>query len=48
MGPQGIPAAVIIDFSYPSWHTLADDVDKVSADSLQIVGDTVLAWLLAK
>jgi hypothetical protein len=45
---QGIPAAVIIDFSYPYWHTLADDIDKVSADSLQIVGDTLLAWILSK
>lgn len=45
---QGIPAALIIDFDYPYWHTLEDDIDKVSADSLQIVGDTLLAWLLSK
>ena len=32
-------------FSYPYWHTLEDTVDKVSANSLQIVGDTLLAWL---
>jgi len=41
----GIPAIDIIDFDYPYWHTLADTVDKVSAQSLQVVGDTLLAWL---
>ncbi len=43
----GIPAVDIIDFDYPYHHTLADTLDKVSVDSLQIVGDTVLTWLLA-
>lgn len=42
----GIPAVDIIDFDYPYHHTLADTLDKVSAGSLQIVGDTVLTWLL--
>ncbi len=41
-----IPAADIIDFDYPYWHTTQDTTDKVSAESLQVVGDTVLAWLL--
>ncbi|MBL7163259.1 MAG: M28 family peptidase [Anaerolineales bacterium] len=41
----GIPAVDIIDFDYPYWHTAADTLDKVSAESLQIVGDTLLAWL---
>jgi len=41
----GIPAAVVIDFDYPYWHTAHDTVDKVSADSLQRVGD-VLQTLL--
>lgn len=42
----GIPAANLIDIDYPYWHTTADDFEKVSADSLQVVGDTLLAWLL--
>lgn len=42
---RGIPSAVIIDFDYPYWHTVQDTPDKVSARSLQIVGETVLAWL---
>ncbi len=41
----GIPAVDIIDMDYPYWHTGADTADKVSPDSLKIVGDTLLAWL---
>lgn len=44
----GIPAVDIIDFDYPYWHTTADTPDKVSADSLKAVGDTLLAWLVEK
>jgi Zn-dependent M28 family amino/carboxypeptidase len=44
----GIPAVDIIDFDYPYWHTTADTPDKVSADSLKAVGDTIRAWLLSK
>ena len=42
----GIPAVDIIDFDYPYWHTTEDTADKVSSDSLQVVGDTITAWLL--
>ena len=41
----GIKAVDIIDFDYPYWHTTNDTLDKVSADSLQVVGDTVMRWL---
>lgn len=41
----GIPAVDLIDFDYPYWHTVEDTLDKVSAESLQAVGDTLLAWL---
>jgi Zn-dependent M28 family amino/carboxypeptidase len=41
----GIPAVDIIDFDYPYWHTIQDTPDKVSAQSLQAVGDTLYAWL---
>jgi Zn-dependent M28 family amino/carboxypeptidase len=41
----GIPAVDIIDFDYPAWHTAQDDLDHVSARSLQVVGDVILdAW----
>ena len=42
---KGIPAIDIIDFDYPYWHTTEDTLDKVSAESLKIVGDTLIAWL---
>jgi len=43
-----IPAVDIIDFDYPYWHTRQDTLDKISAESLGIVGEVVLAWLLAQ
>jgi len=42
----GIPAVDIIDFDYPYWHTVQDTPDKVSAESLQAVGETVRAWIM--
>ncbi|MCD6426430.1 MAG: M28 family peptidase [Anaerolineales bacterium] len=44
----GIPALDLIDFSYPYWHTTSDTLDKVSPDSLKVIGDTLTAWLLEK
>ena len=41
----GIPAVDIIDFDFPYHHTTQDTLDKVSAESLKIVGDTMVAWL---
>ncbi|MBN1449941.1 MAG: M28 family peptidase [Anaerolineales bacterium] len=41
----GIPAIDIIDFDYPYWHTTQDTVDKVSAESLEIVGTTLQEWI---
>jgi Zn-dependent M28 family amino/carboxypeptidase len=43
----GVPAVDIIDLDYHAWHTAEDTLDNVSARSLQIVGDTVLAALPA-
>jgi len=42
---KGIPAADLIDSDYPYYHTVEDTVDKVSADSLQVIGDTIIEWL---
>jgi len=44
---RGIPAVDLIDFDYPYWHTSQDTADKVSSSSLEIVGKTLLAWLMA-
>jgi glutaminyl-peptide cyclotransferase len=41
----GVPAVDIIDLEYEPWHTAKDTLDAVSARSLQIVGDVVLAAL---
>jgi Zn-dependent M28 family amino/carboxypeptidase len=42
----GIPSVDLIDLEdYPAWHTALDDLDHVSARSLQIVGDVLLAAL---
>lgn len=43
---RGIPAVDIIDFDYPYWHTTEDTIDKVSPESLAVVGETVLQFLL--
>lgn len=39
----GIRAIDVVDFDYPAWHTPEDDLPKVSAASLQIVGDVAMA-----
>jgi len=41
----GIPAVDIIDFDYPYWHTTDDTLDKISASSLEQVGQTVQHWV---
>jgi Zn-dependent M28 family amino/carboxypeptidase len=38
----GVPSVDVIDLDYPAWHTAQDDLDHVSAGSLQIVGDVIL------
>ncbi len=44
----GIPAIDVIDFDYPHWHTVEDTLDKISAQSLQAVGDVLFHWLQGK
>jgi glutaminyl-peptide cyclotransferase len=45
---KGIPAVNIIDFDYPYWHTISDTPDKVSAESLLAVGDTLWHWVVKR
>ena len=40
-----MPAVDIIDLDYPPWHTAGDTLDKVSARSMQIVGDVLFEAL---
>jgi glutaminyl-peptide cyclotransferase len=39
---QGVPAIDIIDFDYPPWHTDADTLDKLSPQSLEVVGTVTM------
>jgi len=41
----GLPAVDLIDFDYPYWHTTQDTADKVSAQSMQVVGETLWHWV---
>ena len=43
----GVPSVDIIDLEYPAWHTPDDTLDAVSARSMQVVGDVLLAALPA-
>ena len=42
----GMPAMDIIDFDYPYWHTTQDTLDKISAESLLAVGETLRVWVI--
>ena len=41
----GIPTIDLIDFDFAWWHTAGDTIDKVSAQSLQIVGSVTAYYL---
>jgi glutaminyl-peptide cyclotransferase len=41
----GIPAVDLIDLDYPYWHTMEDTPDKCSPESLQKIGDVLVAVL---
>ena len=42
----GIPVIDLIDFDFPPWHTAGDTLDKISAESLEIVGRVALYALV--
>jgi glutaminyl-peptide cyclotransferase len=41
----GVPSVDIIDLDYDAWHTQRDTIEAVSARSLQVVGDVLVAAL---
>ena len=45
LNASGISTIDIIDFDYPAWHTAGDTLDKISAQSLQVVGTVALYYL---
>jgi hypothetical protein len=44
----GIHTIDVIDFDYPAHHTADDTFDKISAHSLQVVGDVATGLLTSK
>ena len=42
LNAAGIPVIDLIDFDFPPWHTPEDTLDKISAESLEIVGRVAL------
>ena len=47
LNEAGIPTIDLIDFDFAAWHTPGDTMDKVSAESLRIVG-TVTCYYLSE
>jgi glutaminyl-peptide cyclotransferase len=42
---QGVPSIDLIDFDFPCWHRVCDDLSKISPRSLDAVGETVYELL---
>ena len=42
---QGVPAIDLIDFDFPCWHQICDDLSTISPRSLDAVGETVYELL---
>jgi glutaminyl-peptide cyclotransferase len=45
LNAAGIPTIDLIDFDYAAWHTPADTMDKISAESLRITGAVACHYL---
>ena len=45
---KDIPAILLIDLSYPYWHTHQDTIDKCSPQSLHKMGNALVSWLYAQ
>jgi glutaminyl-peptide cyclotransferase len=43
---RGVPSIDLIDFTFDCWHETCDDMDVVSARSLDMVGESVVRMLL--
>jgi len=43
---QGVRSIDLIDFNFPCWHLLCDDMSAVSESSVDAVGETIYALLL--
>jgi hypothetical protein len=41
----GVPSIDLIDFDYPCYHSLCDDLSQISQASIDVVGETLLVLL---
>lgn len=48
LNEAGVPTIDLIDFDYPPWHTLDDTIDKLSPESLRIVGAVATHFLITQ
>lgn len=48
LNEAGVPTIDLIDFDYPPWHTLHDTIDKLSPESLRIVGAVATHFLVTQ
>ena len=48
LNEAGVPTIDLIDFEYPAWHTVHDNLSQVSSSSLAAVGRPVLALVLGE
>ena len=48
LNDAGIPTVDLIDFDFPSWHTMADTPDKCSPESLEAVGKVLTVLIYTK
>jgi len=45
LNEKGINSLLLIDFDYPYWHTIYDDIDKCSENSFEEVGKAIILFL---
>jgi glutaminyl-peptide cyclotransferase len=45
---KGVRAVDLIDMEYSRWHTVSDDIENVSVQSMQRIGDTLYFWILSQ
>ncbi|MHA1791952.1 MAG: M28 family peptidase [Promethearchaeota archaeon] len=44
----GIPTLDIIDFDYPEWHTISDDMNHISKASMELIGRVTEAFIISR
>lgn len=42
---SGITSVLLIDLSYPHWHTVMDTIENIDFESIKSIGTLLLAWI---